>query len=147
MADLPEQTAEGFEPWIHHQMWNWSNWCWDGPWPHPLPVMYCGSAERYYRPPRADDDENKTRVRKVNVENALIVNGIYESLPKVEQRIVQFEYCRRYEFDEFNFRGDLIRNVRLQKGCKILGIKQVYFQVALGNMLDLVRKTFSSRKL
>ncbi|MBV6304922.1 hypothetical protein KVP10_08480 [Candidimonas humi] len=142
MAALPENSAPGFEAWVYHRMWNWSAWCWDGAWPHPLPVISCGSAERRYRPPVSRDDEERLPKRAIHVEHALMVDRIYQELPRVEQRIVQFEYPRRYEFDEFNFRGELIRNVRLQKGCRMLGIKQVYYQVALGSVLAQVQQVF-----
>lgn len=145
MSNLPENTAEGFPAWVYHQMWNWSAWCWDGPWPHPLPVMSCASVERRYRPPASRDEEERRPRQMIHIENALVVDEIYQSLPHVEQRIVQYEYPRRYEFDEFNYRGELIRNVRLQKGCRILGIKQVYYQVALGSALAQVQKTFMDR--
>lgn len=74
------------------------------------------------------------------------MEGVYNSLPLVEQQIVQFEYPRRYEFDEFNYRGELIRNVRLRNGCRRLGIKQVYYQVALGNALSLIAKAFPQKR-
>ncbi|TAL89271.1 MAG: hypothetical protein EPN62_08710 [Candidimonas sp.] len=144
-------TNEGLAPespsWVETEMWNWSRYCWDGAWPHPLPTMSCASIERNYRPPPAIDSQEERRPKQiVNYPHALIVEGVYNSLPLVEQQIVQFEYPRRYEFDEFNYRGELIRNVRLRNGCRRLGIKQVYYQVALGNALSLIAKAFPQKR-
>lgn len=141
MADFPEHTAQEVDVWVHAQMWNWSAWCWDGPWPHPLPVITCASAERHYRP-RPGDEDRCAVPRVIHEDQARIVDGIYQSLPLVEQRIVQFEYPRRYEFDEFNYRGELLRNVRVQKGCRILRIKQMYYRLTLINTLNLVKQAF-----
>lgn len=120
-------------------MWNWSRWCWLGAWPHPLPTQVCASAERHYQPPASDDDKPATRV---NTERALVVDGVYKSLPLVEQRILQSEYPRRYEFDEFDYRGNLLRNVRETAVPKRLGIKKLYYRLALNNALRLVMEAF-----
>jgi hypothetical protein len=110
-------------------------------------VITCASAERHYRPHPGDEERRPDRRRLINEASARIVDDIYKSLPHVEQRIVQFEYPRRYEFDEFNYRGELLRNVRVQKGCRILRIKQMYYHLALNNMLELVKQAFLKREV
>lgn len=111
-----------------------------GAWPHPLPTQGCASAERHYRPPASDDDHVPI---KISVDRARLVDEVYQSLPLIEQQILQAEYPRRYEYDEFDYRGNLLRNVRTLAVPKRLGIPKLYYQVTLHNALRQVMEMFT----
>ena len=69
---------------IHHELCNWSAWCWQGAWPHPLPDTTCGSAEGDYRaPPEWDLDLSElTRTSKIrpNERNARKVQAAWDAM-------------------------------------------------------------------
>ncbi|HUH36691.1 MAG TPA: hypothetical protein VL027_01975, partial [Spongiibacteraceae bacterium] len=91
--------------WVEDEIWNWSRSQWDGPGVGPEGVAL-GSAERHC--PSGIDreaDEQPPRI-PVNWDRARAVHRLYEALPLVEQRIIQAEYTRRWEY------GDMRRHER-----------------------------------
>lgn len=70
---------------IHEELLNWSRWCWQGEWPHPLPATQCGSLESQYRAPdywNPDDAEEKMRAayHRPNERHAKVVQAVYDDM-------------------------------------------------------------------
>lgn len=127
----------------HHELCNWSRWCWSGPMPGPGPTD-CASLERQYVTPHYElapgekyqnlydvpgGDEPQAdppRPLPVNHDRARAVDAIYQTLPLIEQRIIQAEYTRRHEFEAET------RKARMEEASAKLGIASTYFALALG---------------
>ncbi|MDR0274146.1 MAG: hypothetical protein LBI48_02160 [Burkholderiaceae bacterium] len=85
---------------IHHELLNWTAWCWLGPWPHPLPPTRCGSAEGDYRAPPEYDMElagapQPLRIRP-NAPNAEKVQAVWKRLPEKPRLALKAEYPERH---------------------------------------------------
>lgn len=83
----------------HHELVNWSNWCWLGEYPHPLPKTRCGSAEGDFHAEwhlEAEPDE-PPRI-KPNTRNAQIVQDLWESWPTASpaRQVLKAEYPARH---------------------------------------------------
>ncbi|MDR0458708.1 MAG: hypothetical protein LBH10_06765 [Burkholderiaceae bacterium] len=76
---------------------NWSRWCWLGPWPHPLPPIYCGSAERLYKIPEGNEDQDGPMLRHsaVDVDGALRVQAVWRGLPDAPRFALKAEFPAR----------------------------------------------------
>jgi hypothetical protein len=81
-----------FPEWLHYELLNWSRWCWQGAWPHPLPPSICGSAERDYTRFRADSSSDDARPIPPNASRALIVDGVWHGLPPAPRQVLRAEY-------------------------------------------------------
>lgn len=124
--------GDTFPAWVEHELHNWARWQWDGELPHPLPHSGCASAERRYLPPgRGDDDAEPVRAAPICIERAERVHAIYRRLPLVEQRVMQAEYTRRHEYDEYDYRGEWLRNSRAMRAPKGLGITREVYRIVL----------------
>lgn len=84
---------------VHEELLNWSRWCWQGDWPHPLPRTHCGSLESQYRAPPDwnPDDEPLPPPIRPNVRHARIVQVQYDRMPEDERRVLKAEYPARLE--------------------------------------------------
>ena len=117
----------------HHELCNWSCWCWTGAWPHPLPFgvdpAQLREDEPTGTPPQAD------RARRVD--------AIYQALPLVEQRVIQAEYPRRHEYAAGS-RKDLMRIA-----SAAIGIGEAYYALTVDRVKAQVGEEFyrcSTRK-
>lgn len=63
--------------------------------------------------------------RPLNTDRALKVQGVYESLPLIERRIVQAEYTRRQDYGAMNGKE------REVEASRRLGISREYYKIAL----------------
>jgi hypothetical protein len=81
-----------FPDWLHHELLNWSRWCWQGAWPHPLPPSHCASAEHEYTRLRGDISSDETRPIQANETRALIVDGVWRRLPPLPKQVMRAEY-------------------------------------------------------
>lgn len=83
---------------VHQELLNWSRWCWQGEWPHPLPATHCGSLESGYRAPpdwNPDDDPAPLPI-KPNERNARMVQEVYDAETQETRQVMKAEYpCRR----------------------------------------------------
>lgn len=126
----------------HHELRNWSRWCWTGAMPGPG-GMNCASLERQYVTPHyeaapgeryqgpdgveyGEPQPDAPRPLPVNHDRARAVDEIYQALPLIEQRIVQAEYTRRHEH------AAETRKARMEEASAKLGITSTYFALALG---------------
>lgn len=98
---------------VHEELLNWSRWCWQGAWPHPLPSTQCGSLESQYRAPpdwNPDDPPEAPRIRP-NERNARKVQETWESLPEPQRLVLKAEYPGRETAGRFE--GKSVAAVRL----------------------------------
>lgn len=82
----------------HAELLNWSRWCWQGSWPHPLPATHCGSLEAQYRAPpdwNPDDPPEPPSIRP-NERNARIVQRVYDRLQDPQRQALKAEYPGRH---------------------------------------------------
>lgn len=83
----------------HAELCNWSAWCWQGQYPHPLPATECGSAEGEYRSPPSWHDEDAPEPPRIkpNSRNAEKVQALWESWPIASQarQVLKAEYPGR----------------------------------------------------
>lgn len=124
------------DPRVEDELWNWSRWCWQGEWPHPLPPTSCGSGERNF-PSGIDRESDEPPPRPpilVHRDRALKIHGIYKRLHLVEQRVMQFEYPRRHEL------GDLTRPQRYAKAADKIGIPVALYRDILAKVKSRVRE-------
>ncbi len=91
---------------VHHELLNWSRWCWLGEWPHPIPATSCGSLEAQYRAPPDwnPDDVPPVPYIRPNERHAKIVQAVYDQLPELERQILRAEYPGRMETDRPDWR-------------------------------------------
>jgi len=99
MAKTKRVELRAVPEWVHHELLNWSRWCWSGAYPHPLPPCRCASLEGNYS--RFSEDTDAEAIDKkpipVNFANAKIVQGVYEILPYLPQQVLRAEYPQRHE--------------------------------------------------
>lgn len=90
MSNIPD--------WLKAELQNWSRWCWSGPYPHPLPPDHCYSIESNYVRFREENTTAEAPQPKPNERNALIVNRVYKSLPKPQQKALVAEYPQHHKY-------------------------------------------------
>lgn len=133
----------GFPRWVEDELWNWSRWCWTGDWPHPLPPKTCASVERAFPSgPDWENDDDDRRPDPVHVDNAQRVDLVYQALSLIEQRIMQCEWPRRHEYDEYDEQGAIARNVRGTAAPRYLGVSQGHYRVVVSYIKSQVLKAF-----
>ena len=86
-----------FPEWLHHELLNWSRWCWLGAWPHPLPPSHCGSAERDYTRFRVDVCPDEPRPIPPIESRALIVDDVWHRLPQAPKQVLRAEYPQYHD--------------------------------------------------
>jgi hypothetical protein len=92
MANPKTHDLRRFPEWLHHELLNWSRWCWQGPWPHPLPPNQCGSVERNYIRTNEEGSADNARPIPPNESRARIVDGVWRSLPPLPRQVLRAEY-------------------------------------------------------
>ena len=129
--------SDGFPSWVVAEIENWARSQWEGEWPGPRPMLDDGPAICEFPPQPGHEDGYEPARIPVNHDRAKKVHVLYESLPLLEQRVIQAEYTRRAEY------GDLPVRLRQDKACRIIGIGLPYYKVALGNFKQLVCREFA----
>ena len=81
-----------FPDWLHHELLNWSRWCWQGALPHPFPPSHCASVEHEYTRLRAEGSSDEARPIPANETRALIVDGVWRTLPPLPKQVIRAEY-------------------------------------------------------
>ncbi|MDH2052548.1 hypothetical protein [Achromobacter marplatensis] len=127
---------DGFPRWVDDEIHNWARSQWEGEWPGPGRALLDEPTVCAFppQPGHAHDDE-PSRI-PVNHERARQVHRLYETLPLVEQRVIQAEYTRRAEY------GDLPARMRQEKACRVIGVSLPYYKVALGSFKQQVWRMF-----
>jgi hypothetical protein len=99
---------------MHEELVNWSRWCWQGEWPHPLPSTLCGSAERSFHeqwhlgmepPEPAPIRPNERHARQVQV--------VWERLHQQARLVLKAEYPARYQSGRMESRDVAARRLGL----------------------------------
>ena len=103
MAKNPMHDHCRLPDWLHHELLNWSRWCWLGAWPHPLPPSHCGSVERDYTRFRVDGSADDARPIPPNEPRALIVDDVWRDLPPAPRQVLRAEYPQYHESGRAEF--------------------------------------------
>ena len=88
----------------HFELMNWSRFCWEGPYPHPLPPTHCYSFEHNYIAPSdmGNDDKPVSRIF-ANAHNAMRVQNVFIMLPTTQRLVIRAEYPKRHESGRAEF--------------------------------------------
>lgn len=82
----------------HFELMNWSRFCWEGTYPHPLPANHCYSFEHNYLAPSDMGNEDAPAPRILaNARNAMRVQSVYIALPLIQRLVLRAEYPQRHE--------------------------------------------------
>jgi hypothetical protein len=90
--------------WVEDELHNWARWANSGPMPHPTPwecMGHCCSLEGGYLPPEQtgpSDPEDLRRPPPIHVENAKLVQTVYDVAMQVEQKVLQAEYVSPWRY-------------------------------------------------
>lgn len=86
---------------VRDEIENWISWAWDGESPEPREPDRCYSAERSYRVLNSNSEEDDEIPPKIviNVERAQRVQAIFERMPELTRRVLQYEYTLRSRYD------------------------------------------------
>jgi hypothetical protein len=105
MAKGVPRDLVNYPQWLHAELLNWSRWCWQGPWPHPLPPSVCASVERDYIP-AGNAEERVAAERKPippNERHAQIVDSVWKRMADAPRRVLRAEYPQRFESGRMEF--------------------------------------------
>ncbi|SDR52838.1 hypothetical protein [Paraburkholderia tuberum] len=82
---------------LDSEIGNWVRWCWSGPGDAPE-GSGCISAECSYIAPSDLCDVSEDDPPAVDVDSALIVQGVYDSMYMPERKVMQAEYVWRERY-------------------------------------------------
>lgn len=82
-----------YPDWVHHELLNWSRWCWMGATPVPDHER-CQSIECNYSRITEEGDKAERRIL-LNIQNAQIVQKAFEKMPPLQRKILIIEYPKR----------------------------------------------------
>lgn len=88
---------------VRDEIENWIAWCWAGESPEPKEPSRCYSAERSYHAPHSNSTEKDDVPPKVvfNSERAERVQQVFDRMPMLTRRVLQFEYTHRSRYDQW----------------------------------------------
>jgi hypothetical protein len=138
MANPKPRDLRYFPEWLHHELLNWSRWCWLGPWPHPLPPNQCGSVERDYARFRVSDSADEPQPVPPNEARALIVDGVWRGLPPTPRQVLRAEYPQYRDSGRAEF-GRV-------GAARRMGMRLREYEDALGVAISRVWNTFEGRR-
>ncbi len=124
-----------YPEWLHHELLNWSRWCWLGAYPHPLPPSHCYSIEHQFagwRLPEGADVAPLPEKLPAPIEaRARIVNDAWSALPDLPRMVLRAEYPQRRESGrlEYGQAGAARRlHIRLSEyeGALVMAIGRVW---------------------
>ena len=98
---------------VRDEIENWIAWCWQGESPEPREPTRCYSAERAYRINGSNSEEDQDDVPpKVifNAERAQRVQQVFDAMPMLTRRVLQYEYTHRSRYDQWE------RSVEMYEG-------------------------------
>lgn len=104
-----------FPSFVRAEIENWIAWCWAGESPEPREPSRCYSAERSYRVSNTNSEEKDQDVppkRIIHAENAQRVQLIFDGLPQLTRRVLQYEYTQRGRYDQWE-RGEEVKDGQL----------------------------------
>ena len=90
---------ERYPEWVHFELINWSRFCWEGSYPHPLPPRHCTSIECRYLAPSVSEENESTEPPYIlaNAHNAMRVQNVFIGLPETQRLVLIAEYPKRRE--------------------------------------------------
>ncbi len=94
--------APQFPSFVRAEIENWIAWCWAGESPEPKEPMRCRSGERMYPIPDWESEPDDVPPKIIfNVERAERVQAIFDRLPQITRRVLQYEYTQRSRYDQW----------------------------------------------
>ncbi len=138
MANSSRSVQRRVPDWLHHELLNWSRWCWLGPLPHPLPANRCGSAERDYTRHRIGEIEDAPPRILPNERNAERVDVVWRSLPPRPRQVLRAEYPQYFESGRAEF-GRV-------GAARRLGLRLVDYESALVVAIGRVADAFGGQR-
>ena len=134
MAKQSHPVPRRVPDWLHHELLNWSRWCWLGPLPHPLPPDRCGSIECEYTRYRISEYGSDAPRILPNERNAERVDAIWRSLPAWPKQVLRAEYPQYQESGRAEF-GRV-------GAARRLGLRLVDYEAALVVAIGRVADAF-----
>lgn len=126
---------------VHEELRNWSDWCWLGEFPHPMPPDHCGSLEGQYRaPPNWNPDDAMEappppRIRPNGI-RAQIVQAAYKGMEEPMRQVLKAEYPGR---------RDSGRSKSLAEAAYYLAMPQWLYVSLLNQAVNRVGEAFAVR--
>lgn len=93
--------ASQYPTFVREEIENWIAWSWDGESPEPREPDRCYSAERAYRILNRNSEEEDDIPAKpiINGDRAQRVQEVFERMPQMTRRVLQYEYTLRSRYD------------------------------------------------
>lgn len=126
-------TIELYPEWVHHELENWSRWCWQGKFPHPLPSQTCASFEKNYRRHGEEEEQLEDRPIPANADRAKIVQTVWDSLSPRQQQVLRAEYPQRHTSGRLH---------SMARAAKNLGMSADAYEAALCRAANSVKLAF-----
>jgi hypothetical protein len=97
MAKGGRRDLQNYPGWLHHELMNWSRWCWLGAYPHPLPSNRCASIEREYIPVGNAEKRVEAERKPIppNEINADLVQRVWRKMDDGPRLVLRAEYPQR----------------------------------------------------
>ncbi len=131
---MPKQKRMFSENDVEYEISNWIRFCRSGPWPHPTPKTHCGSLESFYVSEELwPDDED--RPIPYNLENAKIVQTIYDASDFTVRKVLQAEYLSPWDYKRPQF--------GVEGAAKFLNISKTKYEASINLFKSLIKKKFS----
>ncbi|WP_322998451.1 hypothetical protein [Castellaniella sp.] len=85
---------------VRAEIENWIAWCWAGESPEPRESNRCYSAERSWLAPDWESESGDVPPKIIfNPDRAAKVQAIFDGLPQLTRRVLQYEYTQRSRYD------------------------------------------------
>lgn len=87
---------------VRAEIENWIAWCWAGESPEPREPSRCYSAERGWKAPDWESEPDDLPPKIIfNAERAARVQVIFDHMPQLTRRVLQYEYTHRSRYDQW----------------------------------------------
>lgn len=87
---------------VRAEIENWIAWCWAGESPEPREPGRCYSAERGWKAPDWESEPDDLPPKIIfNAERAERVQAIFDRMPQLTRRVLQYEYTHRSRYDQW----------------------------------------------
>ena len=77
----------------YFELCNWSRYCWEASYPHPLPSTHCRSFEHHYIAPSDMSNDDKPEQKPyANAQRAMRVQNVFTVLPTTQRFVLIAEF-------------------------------------------------------
>ncbi len=128
-----------YPDWIHQELLNWSRWCWQGPYPHPLRPSHCYSVEHQYVGHHLEEEEESepipARPLAPIAARAMMVDAAWQRMVGAPRLVLRAEYPQRWSSGRIEH-GQIGAARRLHMR---LAEYEAALSVAIGRVWDALR--------